>query len=442
MQISPILLRFWTWRKNNLWGWVEAGVLTALTLFFCHYMNPANPLYIKTAFPWPWIAPLIIVLHYGFGPSLLSVGMIALMAIFQRDAGTLSVIDFQDYLLSGVTVILICAIFSASWIDRMNNAEVLQAYTDERLQSLSRSYYMLRISSEYLEQNIISKPLTLRMALAALQKLNLEQTTDLSHDVAQSFLQIIAQFCSVNTLGIYLFRDKQLSTVPYAEIGFMGHLAPQDPLIKKCLESREISYSSINEVEDARYCNYLIAVPLITNDDTFLGILAIKEMPFWSLNEEMVRVLSILVYYFIKEIAVNTDLRHLLHIYPDCPVDFLRQLTKLIPLKKAMNIDSAFIAVMVSKDLRPHNVIYNLVNQHRLLDSFWTLEFDDYDVLITLMPFTDAAGIHGYLTRVTNYLQSDLGLSFEKEQIKLRSAQLHGDTPLDAMHYFLNFLKG
>lgn len=441
MDNKLFLKKLWTWRQSNLWMWGEPVVLTLLALGFFYLIHPANPLFVREIFPWPWLIPVIVVFQYGFGPALVSVALIILTAVIQKDTGTFPIRDFQTYILSGMILILICTIVSSSWIRRMLNAEVLQSYNDERLKSLSRSYYMLRVSSDYLEQNIISKPMTLRLAFKDLLQLNLDEHNELTPEVAYSFLQLISQFCQVNIGGIYLYQGKQLNSEPFAEIGLIGKLIEQDPLIKKCLDSEQICYVSINQVEEASDCLYLVAAPLISNDNRCLGVLVIKEMPFWNLNDETLRILNILVYYFSKEIILSSDISHFIRQFPECSVDFARQLTRLIPLKKDFDVDSALVAVLVSKKLRPHNVIENLKNQHRLLDSNWSLEQDDYDILITLMPFTAAAGIHGYMTRIKKYLDFELGLSVDNGQIKTRSMQLYNDEPLIVMNYFLNFIK-
>ncbi|AUH71667.2 PelD GGDEF domain-containing protein [Legionella sainthelensi] len=442
MNIKPLLKQLWIWREHSVWMWGEAIGLSLLILGLCYVTNPNNPLFVREIFPWPWIASVIIAFQYGFGPSLLSIAVIAIYANTKLIAGDMSLTDFQSYLLSGVFLTLICTLFSSSWVRRIQNTDVLQAYSEERLKSLSRSYYMLRLSSDYLEQNIISKPMTLRLAFRELQKLNLNADTLLSPDVAYSFLQIISQFCQVNVGGIFLYQNEWLNPEPFVEIGLVGELVTHDPLIKRCMESGEISFVSINQIEEASDCLYLVAVPLLTSENGLIGILVIKEIPFWNLNEETLRILSILAHYFSQEVIVSSEVTDFLRNYPDCSVDFAKQLIRLIPLKENLEIDSALVAVMISKKLRAHNVIYNLKNQHRILDSFWSVELEEYDVLITLMPFTSSAGIYGYITRIKNYLHTDLGFSVNNEEIRIRSMQLYADTPFYVMQYFLNFING
>lgn len=435
------LKRFWLWRGNRLWGWFESAIVTILVLLFCYFVNPTNPLFVKEGFPWPWVAPIVIIFQYGFGPSILSASLIAVAAILLINIG-IPVADFQTYIVSGFAIVLICGLFGSTLVKRMISAEISAAYTEERLASLASSYYMLRVSYDYLEQNIITKPSTLRLALYELQKINLSQQDPLSYDVAKSFLLIISQFCSMDALGIYLYKGKKLLKKPFVEVGVMGQLIERDPLIKQCMDLDEIAYVNVAEVEEMSNCNYLVAMPLITHNNERLGLLVVKEMSFWSLTDEVLRVLSILVYYFMRNTVFFPEEAQFLREYPGMSVDFVRQLNKLTYLKGEMNLDSALAAIMISKQFREHNVIYNLKNQHRFLDSSCSLELKDYDVLITLMPFTEATGIHGYITRTLHYLQSDLGLSPDNDKIKTRSLQINKHSPLDQMHYFVDFIEG
>ena len=440
MNIKNRFRYIWSWRRNNVWGWIESILITLLALAFCKYINPNNPLFVREIFPWPWIASVIVVFQYGFGPGILSVAIIALSSVVLHQSGLLPVADFQAYVLSGITLMLICALFSSSWVRRMMNAETLNNYSEDRLKSLSRSYYMLRISYDYLEQNLITKPMTLRIAFAELQKINWKKGEQLTQEASYSFLQIISQFCSVNTLGIYKFSRKKINLIPYAEIGSMNELILADPLIKQCIETEEMAYATINKVEDASDCNYLIAMPMISSENNLLGLLVIKEMPFWSLNDELLRTLSILVTYFTNNVIANPEVEDILTTYPGCNIDFAKQLIKMLLLKRRENFDSALVAVLVSKTLSQHNVVYNLKNQHRLLDSYWVLENEEYDILITLMPFTEATGIHGYNARITNYLRLDQGLSIDNEKIKIRTMQVYEASPKEVINYFLHFI--
>ena len=442
MNITTNFKQLWLWRnESQIYGWCEAVGLAIIVLVLLHVINPHNSLFINQGFPWPWIAPVIIVFQYGFGPSLLATILIASVAMVQKNQGHISIYDLQLFVTSGLALILICGLFSSKWVRRIQSAESLVEYTKGRLASLSASFYMLRVSNNYLEKNIITKPATLRVALEELQNANLFQPEVLSANIANSFLQILSQICMIDSLAIYLYQNKRLSITPLADVGNVGVLQIKDPLIKVCMETDEICYINMSQNILNSKCEYTITLPLITNDDLRVGILVIKEISFWSLNEEIIKTLGILVHFFMKNAIASKREKEILAVNPQCTIDFVRQLEILCSLKKTMDTDSALAAVLVSKTLRQHNVIDNLKNKCRTLDTCCVLEYDDHDILLTIMPFTNSSGLLGYLTRIKHYLNAELGLVIDNDLIKTRTIQV-GENSVNTLNYFLNFIHG
>lgn len=434
---------FLVFRKNNYASWIETCILMVLFLSFCYWVSPENPLFMKEVFPWPWLAALIIVLQYGLGPGLLGSAFIAAILVYQRNYHYISFEEAQAYLLSGITLMLIASLFASSWARRMINAEVMETYHQERLDSLSRSFYMLKTSADFLEQNIITKPMTLRVALNDLQKMNI-QSDGLSHEVCHSFLELLSQFCFINTAGFFLYKNGVLNEEPLSKIGRMLNLVSNDPLIIRAEELNDICYAGIHEIEKANECRYLVVVPLITDDGERFGLLVVQEMPFWSLNEETLRILNILVYYFMRDIIADDTIASFQKSYPTVNTDFARQLTRLVPLKKNMNMDSALVAIRVSKSLSSYQLIPQLKNQQRILDSIWIYDEDEFETLVALMPFSSMAGIQGYLMRMERFIRIDLGLyAFKKEdKIQMRSMLIEGTTPVKVMKKFIALIEG
>ena len=66
----------------------------------------------------------------------------------------------------------------------------------------------------------------------------------------------------------------------------------------------------------------------------------------------------------------------------------------------------------------------------------------EYDVLITVMAFTNNTGVQGYLTRTRLFLTEDLGISIEKNAVFTRTMQLRGEDALTEMQYFIQFITG
>ncbi len=435
------LKQLWLWKKNTLWIWIETIILTAVILLICYGANPKNPLFLHSIFPWPWIAPVIIVLRYGFGPGLLSAFIVAVAAIVSGPRAAILLPNYQGYILSGFVLTFFCALFSASAIRRMNNAEELLHYSQERLNNLSRSYYVLHASYNYLEQNLIMQPITLRSVLLKIQEMLVHEQGKLSANIAHRFLELVCQYCNVNQAGIYVCERNKFQTNSLVEVGLMGPLIPDDPLVLASTKSTDICYISINQLDDPHEAQYLVTAPMRNSEGNLLAILVIKEMAFKTLTVEMLQILSILINYFSAEMTATTTMNSLLTAYPSCPPQFAQELNKLLLLKKRMDVDSGLVAILVAKNLSAHNVIYMLQQQQRILDSVWVTELADFQVLITLLPLTDGAGIQGYLHRITEYLKMNLGLKIDQKTIKSRFLQLSDKEPKLMIQHFLAYLE-
>lgn len=441
MKAKKVFQSLLAYSESKFIIYAETIIVTAVLLGLCYWMNPRNPFYIHGIFPWPWLASVVIALKYGFGPSVLSVAIItASLIFFQMSLGTSLSSVHQSYLLSGFILTFLCAIFSSSWIRRVNSAEELEAYSEGRLNNLSRSYYMLYISYRYLEENLITKPVSLRNIMLDLQQPLIHQQGILTPEIAQRFLQITLQISAATIAAIYRYENKAFILEPLARVGDIGELNRDDPLITICKETMETSYRSITSLEDMNKSNYLIVLPMLDEKNVLKAILVVKEMPFWKLSNETLRILSILVAYFMGEVTManlSLDVDNL----RDIPPEFGLELRKLLRLKKQIDVDSALVAIMVSDELRDHNVIESLKTQQRGLDLPWQRQMDNYDVMITLMPLTNSTGIHGYLTRINKFYKSNLGLEIDQKKIKSRYLQLSDLPPKAMIEKFIDYLQ-
>ena len=95
---------------------------------------PEDPLQARGAFPWPWLAPVVLALRYGpmaglGGACVLLAGWLAL------NLGHFDAFP-QMYFLGGLILVLLVGEFSSLWHARTRRAETLQLYLDQRLEHL------------------------------------------------------------------------------------------------------------------------------------------------------------------------------------------------------------------------------------------------------------------------------------------------------------------
>ncbi|MFX5801297.1 hypothetical protein ABTE09_19490, partial [Acinetobacter baumannii] len=87
------------------------------------------------------------------------------------------------------------------WNARSRRLRGVNAYLEERLTMLTKNHFLLRLSHERLEQDLLSKPLTLRESLDRMRALTLTQyLLDPGRMPApDAFLQILVQSCQVES---------------------------------------------------------------------------------------------------------------------------------------------------------------------------------------------------------------------------------------------------
>lgn len=424
------------WRSNKIWVFAEAVLITAAVLGICYLAKPQNPLFIRGIFPWPWLAPILIVLRYGLSTGLLSAALVCAAAILLGPAKAVLLPDYQYYLISCFGVTFFCGLLNSNAVNRYTKAEELLAYAQDKLQNLSRSYYLLHISHNTLEKNLISQANTPRGMIEKLKKILIHQEGILTADLAYQFLQLICQQCFASVIGIY--RGSQAAELELlTEMGNMGKINPNDPVLLKALKTKEPAYIRSDLPENT----YLVAIPMQNSDGKIQAVLIIKEMPFNDLTTDNLRLLNILVTYLMESFYFSKEAAQFLNQFPDCPPAFLQELSQLLQLKTKMNVDSALVALIIDKNLRPYNVVDNLMQRQRTLDACWLRTTEPADILITLMPFTNAAGINGYLERIKRYLSSHTSLNIDQQKIKTRSIQLLTVAAGEMMETFMTNIK-
>ena len=162
--------------RQSRWMWLETVVISLCAIALGLIANSDNPFQIGGEFPWLWIAPVLVALRYGVMPGITSalilIGAWYLIAYLAPGQGNFP----QQYFLGGLIIVMLCGEFSAVWGSRLRQAEETNRYIDERLSRITMRHLLLRLSHDRMEQEILTKPVTLRDALIGLRELTLEQS--------------------------------------------------------------------------------------------------------------------------------------------------------------------------------------------------------------------------------------------------------------------------
>lgn len=422
--LSGILARY-----PRLIVWLETLGLTLLIPLAGLMLNREDPFFVKAEFPWLWFGPLLVALRYGIAPALSSVALVALLWFGGVAAGLASGVFPLHFMLGGALLALLAGQFSSSWATRLRRSDQLSRHASERFQQLSRAYFMVRHSHDRLEQNLVSRPVTLRQAMMELRRLLVEKGGVVSHELAGELMVILAHYCSLSSAAIYEVRNGKPEPVPLARCGQGAPCMPDDLLLRSAIESGTTAYQAANRLVGAQQSSYLVAAPLCTSSGQVLGVVLVSDMPFMALHRETLQILGVLLAYAADHIEATTIAKSLITIYPDCPTVFGAELVKMTHLKRDLDVVSTLVVIDLQPGPRLDELCQVLERQQRGLDHGWRRDLGWGVQFVTLMPFTGPAAMEGYQARLNEVLKSQFKRTLQSAGISLKYAVVSGDEP-------------
>lgn len=410
--------------------WSETLFLTFLIPVAGILLRKGDPLFIHAEFPWLWFGPLLVALRYGIAPSLVSVSLLALLWFGLFFSSLLEGLFPLHFMLGGALLSLIAGQFSSIWSTRLRRSDQLSRHASERFQQLSRAYFMVRHSHDRLEQNLVSRPVTLRQAMMELRRLLAEGGGALSGELSGELMVILAHYCSLSSAAIYGVQGGQLDQKPLAQCGQGAPRYPDDLLLQSAIESGTTAYQAVNRLTAEQQSSYLVAAPIRTSNGLLLGVLLVSDMPFMALHRETLQILGVLLAYVADHVEAAGIARTLITVYPDCPTVFGAELVKMVRLKRDLDIVSTLVVINLHPGPRLDELCQILERQQRGLDHSWRRDLGWGVQFVTLMPFSGPAAMEGYQARLNEVLKLQFQLSLESEGIDFRYALVSGDEPL------------
>ena len=397
--------------------WAVAGesiMLPLLMIAIGIWLNPLDPLWTRASFPWAWFAPMILAMRYGPFPGLVAASLLLLAWFGFSTFGWISGDFPKQNFLGGLILVMLAGEFSSLWLARARRAESIHIYLDQRLEYLTHQYYLLRLSHDRLEQDLISRPMAMRDALNTLHGL-IDSAAPSDLPGADGLLRLLAQYCQVETASLHIIRDSTIETVPTATIGKAepGETLPiDDPLVLHAMKTGRLSHLTTLSGDTSPLSRYVIAAPLTTFNGGRCGLLAVSRLPFFALQEETLQTLNLLLGYYTDGLFRQALAAPIRGEFPHCPVDFAAEMQRLWRVRQESGVASTLVglAFQVRPDFQ--NLAMNIRQQRRSLDVNWLLEDDQCLLLITLMPLAGPASAEGFIARIRDWMQKTRGMSF------------------------------
>ncbi len=422
--------RFNLSRFPKLVPWLETLVLTLVVPLAGILLNKHDPLFTKAEFPWLWFGPLLVALRYGIAPALSSVSLLAILWFVFSLSGLLSGVFPLHFILGGALIALITGQFSSIWSTRLRRSDQLSRHASERFQQLSRAYFMVRHSHDRLEQNLVSRPVTLRQAMMELRRLLADGGGLISRELAGELMVILAHYCSLSSASLYAVENGKPALEPLAQCGKGAPCHPDDLLLRSAIESGTTAYQTVNRLADSQHSCYLVAAPLRTSSGQIIGLLLVSDMPFMALHRETLQILGVLLAYAADQVEAVGIARSIITVYPDCPSVFGSELVKMTHLQRDLDIVSTLIVIKLQPGPHLNELCQILERQQRGLDHGWRRDLGWGVQFVTLMPFSGPSALEGYQSRLNGVLKSQLQLTLQSGGITFKYTIVSGEEPL------------
>lgn len=424
-------------QRKAIWSILETIVITLILLFLAVSMRPNDPFSLYGPFPWIIVAPVFCTLLFGAMDGVISLIILLLYLMFQYPINNIDNFLLREYVVGITCLTLFIGIVSSYWLARIRHVEYLNRYVREHLDDLSRDYYQLRISHERLEHAYIVKPLSFRDAYSQIKQEILKNNCVMDTSLSQQLLNIFSQFCSINCAVFSLYEEKTQKLTTMAYLGNSFPVSLQDPLVETAIRNNITTYYAVNKLGTDDSSDYLAVIPLLDEFNKIIGLIIIKEMPFWSLTHDNLEVLTVFAATFALQFSTIRQVQHLMALFPSCPPEFLREFQRLISLRKNHQVDSALSAVLINEGFTQKNIAHSLEQHRRSLDYTWVLPINNSLLFLTLMPLTSEEGIHGFKKRLADWLKSEFGQELNKNGLNFRYHLLNDQTVEKQLNDFI-----
>jgi hypothetical protein len=439
-------------RPSADWRWaiVETALVMAVAILFSALVRPEDPLWTAGGFPWLWMVAAILALRYGSVHAVLAMG-IALAGWLLLDTWRAPLGDFPRVsFLGGLVLALIAGEFSDVWNARLYQGQSVNAYLDERLRALTQHHFLLSVSHDRLEQELLSRPFTLRETLFSLRQVTRQRprTMEVPLPAGDWLLQLLSQASRLEAAALFAVRNGRLDDDPVAVFGEFGTVEDgrrnqgldlEDPMLGAALQAGELMHvQSEPFVDSDRPSRYVVCAPIIASDGNVLGVLAVERMAFTALTLETLQFLTVLLAYYADSLEHGEGVRAVQAVYARCPDEFAVELVRLQRLLAVAFVRSSLVGFSLPADAREADEwATRFERMRRSIDIGWVHAAGKRRDLVLLLPLTHAQGIDGYIERIQRTVREQYGVDLGSAGIAVRSAELDERPPVEQLQAFL-----
>jgi hypothetical protein len=394
----------------GLLRWLETIAITAIFIGLSAWHRPDDPFFLEGNFPWLALAPMLAGLRYGFFMALVSALLVLAALGLHLRLGDASGVGFPYVWAVGVLGVgLLAGEFRDYWERERQRLEASNTYQATRLEEFTRSYYLLKISHDRLEQQLAGSSNSLREALRRLYR-DLDGVTrdGLSREAASVMLQVLVRYGQLQVAAIFAVREDRFDPTPLASVGRFREVDPADPLLEHALQERRLVsiQTEYRQRLEELSTDLLAVIPLIDSEDRFWGVCIIEAMPFFSFETRTLQLLNILGGHMADMAREQSGLG--VSADPEWQ-HFRHHLARVARDAEQFQLPASILALQFEDDLEGRRVADHVQRMRRGLDVVVEHRVQGRCLILVLMPLTDELGLAGYRQRLDDALREQRG---------------------------------
>jgi hypothetical protein len=353
---------------------VEIFLLIAFLLALGWYFNREDPLFIKSRYDLINLLVVALSLYYGYSGAIVLISLLSAGYFFFYQPFPL------NDLLQNLLFALLSSEFRYIWDKKIKLALADKTYAEQMAELYRRQLFSLKLEYDLLERQFVLSPYSVRNILERFKVPS-----------SKAFMELISDFFGVISAELYKYEDRKL--ISLEKLGSGAKVDEEDPLIQEALELNTSFYIPPKDILKKATNEELNLIALVVAE-SYAGkfLLAIKDMDFLNINEEVLTYMTILLEYYGDSIAFEASGFSCTKF---CDREFELQAYRMQSLKERFGIDS-FVVVFECPPERREEVI-KLKSMVKGLDRVCINE----NKVLVLLPITPKEGVERFIERIS-----------------------------------------
>jgi general stress protein CsbA len=383
-----------TGKKRRLiakYAYLETLIIVGLYLAIGYWIDPQDICLMESSISFLTILLAVVTLFHGVASGLLAVMLIGVAMKFGYTE-----FSYQAF-LALLVLVLIFGEFHYYWKRTISQHQTEAIFTRQKLEEMSKAFYMLKISHDQIERSYIVKPMSIRNSIRLVKE---EYNNGERERFYHYFIQMLKENFSVNkAILVKLLPDGKYEILASSQED--EPFDSKDLMVESALKKKTPIYVSSSDRYSAS--RYLAVLPAIVNDKV-IGLLAIESMPFMSFNKDALVSITVLTGYIFNEAHKLFVLQKIKGFLPEFQENLRFETHRLKLIHQNYGVESTLLVFRSRDRLAMHQLKDTIYRNRRSLDIVDDVRFDGVDTIVALFPFADISAVEGFLERIGRHI--------------------------------------